>query len=98
MARDLDSDRFKDALAAIRANNPLAAAWFKKAYDQGVRGESWFAVKVGTEQDKAWRVYFAKLGWTPYAVNGEGMGKNRSYTMPVEWPTWLPAGFSEGLV
>ena len=73
-------------------------SWWKKAHSVGIRGEGWFVVRVKTDEDKAWREYFAKLGWTPYVVKNAEMMKARGYTMPVQWPSWLPAGFSEGLV
>jgi hypothetical protein len=72
--------------------------FWKKAHAVGIRGESWFAVKLGSPEDKAWREYFAKLGWTPWMLKQPEMLKARTYTMPVQWPGWLPAGFSEGLV
>src|SRR5258706_5490839 len=98
MAKELPSEAYARALQILRSANPLAHAWFKKAYDAGIRGDGWFAVKVGSEQDKAWRVYFAKFGWTPRAIKHAETAGEKVYTMPVEWPTWLPAGFSEGLV
>lgn len=81
------TDKFEDALNELRSTNPIAGAWLKKAYDHGLRCQSWFAVKVGSEEDKKWKEYFAHQGWTPAAVKEAG---RKSYTMPVQWPSWLP--------
>lgn len=68
-----------------------AQPWFVKALQVGIKGAGWFEVKAGSEQDKAWNTYFAGLGWTPYVVRNVRQLKERSYTMPVQWPGWLPS-------
>jgi hypothetical protein len=72
-----------------------AQEWYTRATDLGVRTQGWFDVKMGSVEDKAWREYFARLGWTPRWMRNVEQTKARSYTMPVQWPAWLPVGFDE---
>ncbi len=63
--------------------------WFKAAMSFGRQNKSWFAVQVGSQQDKDWKAYFQNLGWTPTTV----FNAHQSYTMPIELPSWLPHDF-----
>lgn len=60
--------------------------WFRAAMAFGRQNQSWFSVQRGSGQDNAWLDYFEKLGWTPMIVRKA----EKEYTMPIEWPTWLP--------
>jgi hypothetical protein len=71
MAREFDID--------------AAHPWMKAAYQWGQQAKGWFEVTVGSEQDRQWYEYFARLGWIPSAVQ-----RAKTYTMPVQLPTWLP--------
>ena len=91
MPQELADERFRKALDALRSTNPLAAEWLKKAHDFGIRNEKgWTAIRPGSPEDKAWVSYFSHQGWTPWCVTAAHTRQIKSYTMPTQWPTWLP--------
>jgi hypothetical protein len=65
--------------------------WWKTALDHARTNASWFAVKVGSDEYKAWAKHFAAIGYTPYFFRTA----RQECTLPCQWPEWMPAIPSE---
>ncbi len=79
----LDEDR-------LQALPPKAQAFYRKA--NAFRTEKrtelvW--VEAGSKQFDAWREYFRKQGWKPFAIRMVEQGSLRRITMPTEFPEWF---------
>lgn len=80
------SDAFDKAFAAIK--NPARREWYAAGAAHGSRF-GFCELKAGTEQFEAWRGYFERLGWFPYAFEHVQRGALRSWTAPCQWPADL---------
>jgi hypothetical protein len=73
---------------AKEIQNPALREWFKKAKEYGQLHDSWTEIENGSEEHKAWIVYFGEN--CPYTLRYIEKNKNQSWTAPCKWPYDLP--------
>lgn len=67
--------------------NPILTEWFQKAKDYGQKFDGWAQIEIGSEQHKAWLMYFHDIGTPPpITLRNIEQNKARTWTAPCEWP------------
>jgi hypothetical protein len=66
--------------------------WFRAAMRLGIQTGGWYEVRHGSDEHRAWLIYFAELGWTPHAL--KALEPRQSFTAPARWPQSLPANWN----
>lgn len=67
-------------------SNPVLVEWFAKAKSHGQKFDSWTQIALGSEQHKAWIMYFHDIGAMPVTLRDIEQLREKTWTAPCEWP------------
>ena len=74
----------------LRELPPKAQAFYRKSNAFRIEKKTELVwVEAGSRQFEAWREYFRKQGWRPFAIRMIEEGKLTRITMPTEFPEWF---------